>query len=99
MSTQIHMRHGNGEYNNSYAHVDAFVDNRDAVIHAKGSCDSHMRKDGEKMINDYNLDINKPKINGHTLTYENMDDYVHDNDLVNKTYVDNAIGKAMEGEY
>ena len=67
MGVQIHMRHGNGEYNNSYARVENFVNDKDVVIHAKGSCDPHMRKDEEGMATDYNLAINKPKINGHTL--------------------------------
>ena len=98
MGVQIHMRHGNGEYNNSYARiedmeiqhdneeyndsyarvedtgvqihmrpcaqVEDFVDDRDVVIHAKGSCDPCIKKEKEVIANDYNLDINKPKING-----------------------------------
>lgn len=67
MGVQVHMRHGGGEHNNSYANISSFTDEDDVIIHAKGSCDRHARKEKEPFIVDYNQAINKPKINGHTL--------------------------------
>ena len=70
MGVQIHMRHGNGEYNNSYARVEDFVDDRDVVVHAKGSCDPCIKKEKEVIANDYNLDIDFVVGDATKLEYE-----------------------------
>ena len=67
MSTQIHLRHSDGELDTAYAHIDAFVNEDDVKIHANGTHCCCAKKEPEKPVSDYNLDMNKPKINGHTL--------------------------------
>ena len=100
MGVQIHMRHGNGEYNNSYARVEDFVDDRDVVVHAKGSCDPCIKKEKEVIANDYNLDINKPKINGIELVgNKTTEDLLIDQNFVkddNYIHTDNNFTNALK---